>query len=68
MFASVQKCHMNNTDIKAVAKEIAERNASRTAYALENTYRNSTRFHITCIINRMHGRGVSNISHSFPRY
>jgi len=32
LLASGQKCHMDNTDIKAVAKEFAERNANRTAY------------------------------------
>jgi len=32
MFASVLKCRVDNIDIKAVAREFAERNASRTAY------------------------------------
>jgi len=32
MLANIQKCHMDNTDIKTVAREFAERDVSRTAY------------------------------------
>jgi len=32
MLASVQKCAMDNIDIKAIAREFAEQNVSSTAY------------------------------------